>query len=129
MLHILSVKAMDLSTPTTTTKTTHASSTLWPRPIYSATQHRFSDQSMISPNLLRPITNIRTTSLGLLTSTTCRIAMMIVVKNGAVTTVTVAMTTVRKARGLGNFVNADQITPYAIDQTFCLKLSHALIFF
>ena len=26
-------------------------------------------------------------------------------------------------------VNADQITPYAADQMFCLKLSHALIFF
>ena len=25
--------------------------------------------------------------------------------------------------------NADQITPYAADQMFCLKLSHALIFF
>jgi len=55
--------------------------------------------------------------------------MMIVAKNGAVTTATAAMTTVRKAQGPGNFVNADQITPYAADQTFCLKLSHALIFF
>ena len=25
--------------------------------------------------------------------------------------------------------HANQITPYAADQTFCLKLSHALIFF
>ena len=25
-------------------------------------------------------------------------------------------------------INTDQITPYAADQTFCLKLSHALIF-
>ena len=117
---------MDLSTPT---KTTHASSTLQPRPIYSAIQHRFSDQSMISPNLLRPITNIRTTLPRLLTSTTCRIAMMIAMKNGAVTTATAAMMTVRKARAPGNFINADQIMPYAADQTFYLKLSDALIFF
>ena len=54
----------------------------------------------------------------------CRIAMMIATKNSAVTTATVAMTTVRKARAPGNFVNANQITPYAADQTFCLKLSH-----
>ena len=70
---------------------------------------------MISPNLLRPITNIRTTSSGLLTPTTCRVAMMIIMKNGAVTTATAATTKVRKARGPGNFVNADQITPYAAD--------------
>ena len=76
-----------------------------------------------------PTTNIRTTSPELLTPTTCRVAMMIVAKNGAVTTVTATMTIVRKAQGPGNFVNADQITPYAADQTFCLKLSHALIFF
>ena len=76
-----------------------------------------------------PTTNIRTTLPRLLTLTTCRVAMMIIAKNGAVTAATAAMTTVRKARAPGNFVNADQITPYAADQTLCLKLSHALIFF
>ena len=102
---------------------------LWPRTIYSAIQHRFSDLSMISPNLLRPITNIRTTSPGLLTPTTYRVAMMIAAKNGAVTTATAAMMTVRKARGPDNFVNANQMTPCAADQIFCLKLSRPLIFF
>jgi len=76
-----------------------------------------------------PTTNIRMTSPGLLTPTTCRVAMMIAAKNGAVTTMTAAMMTVWKARAPGNFVNANQITPYAVDQMFCLKLSHALIFF
>ena len=55
--------------------------------------------------------------------------MMIATKNGAVTTVTAAMMTVWKARVPGNFVNADQTMPYAVDQTFYLKLSDALIFF
>ena len=55
--------------------------------------------------------------------------MMIAVKNGAMTTVTAAMMIVWKARAPGNFVNADQIMPYAADQTFYLKLSDALIFF
>ena len=59
----------------------------------------------------------------------CHVAMIITARNGAETTATVAMTTVQKARGPGNFINADQITPYAADQTFCPKLSHALIFF
>ena len=54
---------------------------------------------------------------------------MIVTKNGAMTTATAATTTCRKARGPSNFVRADQITPYAADQMFCLKLSHTLIFF
>ena len=67
-----------------------------------------------------PATNIRTTSPGLLTPTNCCVAMMIVAKNDAMTTVTAAMTTVQKARGPGNFVNANQIMPYAADQTFCL---------
>ena len=62
----------------------------------------------------------------LLALTTCRVALMIAATNGAVTTATASMTT---ARVPGNFVNADQITPYAADQTSCLKLSHALIFF
>ena len=75
---------MDLSTPTTTTKTTHASSTLRPRPIYSAMQHRFSYQ----------------------------------IECGYDNDISVS-----------NLPNADQIMPYAADQTFCLKLSHALIFF
>ena len=61
----------------------------------------------------------------LLIPTTCRVAMMIAMKNSAVTTTTTFMMI---ARAPVNFVNADQITPYAIDQTFCLKLSHALIF-
>ena len=55
--------------------------------------------------------------------------MMIAAKNGAMTTTTAAMMTVRKARAPGNFVNADQIMPYAANQTFYLKLSDALIFF
>ena len=62
----------------------------------------------------------------LLTPTTCRIAMMIAAKNCTMTTATASMMT---ARVPGNFINADQITPYATDQTSCLKLSHALIFF
>ena len=74
-------------------------------------------------------TNIRMTSPELLTPTTCRVAMMIAAKNGAVTTMTAAMMIVRKARAPGNFVNADQIMSYATDQTFYLKLSDALIFF
>ena len=65
----------------------------------------------------------------LLAPTTCRVAMMITATNGAVTTTTAAMMTVRKARAPGNFVNADQIMPYAADQTFYLKLSDTLIFF
>ena len=48
--------------------------------------------------------------------------MMIAAKNGAVTTATASTTT---ARVPGSFVNADQITPYAADQTFYLKLSHS----
>ena len=48
----------------------------------------------------------------LLAPTTCRVGMMIAVKNGVVTTVT-ASTTI--ARAPGNFINADQITPYAAD--------------
>jgi len=55
--------------------------------------------------------------------------MMIATKNGTVTTTTTAMMTVQKARVPSNFVNADQIMPYAADQTFYLKLSDALIFF
>ena len=98
-------------------------------PIYSVVQHCFSDQSMISPYLICLTPTSNTTSPGLLTPTTYRVAMMIVAKDGAVTTATAAMTTVRKARAPGNFVNANQITPYAADQTFCLKLSHALLFF
>jgi hypothetical protein len=42
---------------------------------------------------------------------------MIAVKNSAMTTVTVATMTDRKARGLGNFVDADQITASAADPT------------
>ena len=76
-----------------------------------------------------PTSVIRTTSSGLLAPTACRIAILIAAKNGAMTTATVAMTTGWKARAPGNFVNADQITPYAADQTFCLKISRALIFF
>ena len=57
----------------------------------------------------------------LLAPTTCRVAMMIAAKNGAVTTAIASITTVRAP---SNFVNTDQITPYAADQTFCLKLSH-----
>ena len=70
-----------------------------------------------------------TLSSTMLTPTTCRVVMMIITKNDAMTTTTAAMMIVRKARGPGNFVNTDQITPYAADQTFCLKLSHTLIFF
>ena len=42
--------------------------------------------------------------------------MMITAKNGAVTTTTAAMMTVRKARAPGNFVNADQIMSYATNR-------------
>ena len=76
-----------------------------------------------------PTSVIRTTSSGLLAPTACRIAILIAAKNGAMTTATVTMTIGWKARAPGNFINADQITPYAADQTFCLKISHALIFF
>ena len=41
------------------------------------------------------------------------------------TTATAAMTTARKARAPGNFVNADQIMPYIADQTLLLKGSRA----
>ena len=44
-----------------------------------------------------PTTNIRMTSPGLLTPTTCRVAMMITAKNGAETTTIAAMTIVQKA--------------------------------
>ena len=70
---------------------------------------------------LRPTSSIRMTSPRLLAPIACRIAIM--------TTVTAVMMIDQKARGPGNFINADQITPYAADQTFCLKLSHALLFF
>jgi len=65
----------------------------------SAMQHRFSEQSMISPNLvcLRPTSDIRMTSPGLLAPTACRVAIMIAAKNGAMTTATAAMTTGWKA--------------------------------
>ena len=62
----------------------------------------------------------------LLALTTYYVAMMIAVKNGVMTTATASMTT---ARAPSNFVNTDQITPYVVDQTSCLKLSQALIFF
>ena len=61
------------------------------------------------------------TSPGLLAPTACRVAMMIAVKNGAITTAIAAMTIGQKVQELGDFVD--------VDQTFCLKLSHALIFF
>ena len=65
----------------------------------------------ISPNLicLRPTSNIRTMSPGLFGMIACRVAMMIVAKNAAITIC-------QKARGPGNFVNA-------ADQTFWKKLS------
>ena len=44
--------------------------------------------------------------------------MTIAAKNGVVTTATAATMTGQKARGPGNFVNADQITPYTTDQMF-----------
>ena len=69
---------------------------------------------------------IRMTSSRLLAPTAYHVTILIAAKNGAVTTTTASMTT---ARAPGKFVNADQITPYATDQTFCLRLSHALIFF
>ena len=48
------------------------------------------------------------TSLGLLAPTAYRVAMMIATKNGAMTTVTTAMTIGQKAQGPSNFVAADQ---------------------
>jgi len=54
----------------------------------------------------------------------CHIAMMIAAKNGVMTTATAAMTTGRKARVPGNFVDADQITPYVADQTFMSKAKY-----
>ena len=54
----------------------------------------------------------------------CHIAMMIAAKNDIMTTATAAMTTGRKARGPGNFVDADQITPYVADQTFMSKAKY-----
>ena len=100
-------------------------------PTYSNTRSTLFQPSSepLSELPASPTTNIRTTSPGLLTPTTCRIAMMIAAKNGTVTTTIAAMTTVQKAQAPSNFINADQITPYATDQMFCPKLSHALIFF
>ena len=57
----------------------------------------------------------------LLAPIVCHVAMMITAKNDDMTTMTAAMTTGRKAREPGDFIDADQM--------FCLKLSHALIFF
>ena len=47
-----------------------------------------------------------------LAPTTYRVATMIAAKNGAVTTATASMTI---ARAPGNFINANQITPYVTD--------------
>ena len=65
-----------------------------------------------------PTTNIKTTSSRLLAPTAYRVAILIDAKNGAMTTTIAAMTIGWKTRGPRNFINADQITPYAIDQTF-----------
>ena len=62
-----------------------------------------SPTSMISPNLLRPITNIRTASSELLTPTTYRVATIVAAENSTVTPVTASMMT---ARAPGNLVNA-----------------------
>ena len=86
-------------------------------------------QSKSSEPTNEPLSKPLSEPPGLLAPTTCRITRMIAAKNYIVTTVTAATTIGRKARGPSNFINADQITPYAADQTFCLKLSHALIFF
>jgi hypothetical protein len=48
-------------------------------------------------------------SLGLLTSIASRVTIMITVKNGAMTTVTAAMTIRLRAHGLGSFIATDQI--------------------
>ena len=48
---------------------------------------------------------------------------MIAMKNGVIMTATTAMTIGWKARGSGNFIDADQITSYTTDQTLCLKIS------
>ena len=72
---------------------------------------------MISLNqiCLRPTSTTGMTSLGFLGPLAYRVVMMITTKNGAMTTAIAAMTTGRKARGPGNFVNADQITSYTVD--------------
>ena len=59
------------------------------------------------------------TSPGLLAATAYHVAMMIAMKNSAITTMTAAMTTGQKAREPGDFIDADQM--------FCLKLSHTFI--
>ena len=83
----------------------------------------------LSEPLESPTSVIRTTSSGLLGPTAYHVAILIAAKNDAMTTATAAMTIGWKARGPGNFIDTDQLTPYTIDQTFCLKLSHALMFF
>ena len=72
----------------------------------------------LSEPLESPTSVIRTTSSGLLAPTAYHVAILIAAKNGVMTTATAAMTIGRKARGPGNFVDADQITSYAADQTF-----------
>lgn len=47
----------------------------------------------------------------------CHFAMMIGAKNGATTIATAAMTVDQKAREPDNFVDTDQITSYAANQT------------
>ena len=59
---------------------------------------------------------------GLLVPIACHVAM-IAAKNGVITTATAAMMTGQKARGPGNFIDADQIMSYATDQMLCLKIS------
>jgi hypothetical protein len=58
------------------------------------------------------------TSPELLAPTACRVAITIAAKNGAMTTAIAARTAGWKARGPGNFVDADQISSYAAEQTF-----------
>ena len=64
-----------------------------------------------------PTSIMRATSPRLLTPTTCHVVMMIAAKNGAITIATATMMIGQKARGLGNFVDADQMMSYVADQT------------
>jgi hypothetical protein len=58
------------------------------------------------------------TSPELLAPTACCIVVTTAAKNGAMTTMTAAKTAGQKARGPDNFVDVDQISSYAAEQTF-----------
>ena len=68
---------------------------------------RCSRQPISTLMLRRSISTVGRTLLGFLSPIAQHVAMMIAVKNGDMTTATAAMMTSRKARGPGNFVDAD----------------------